>query len=84
MPITENNGISWENKFGKSFDDMDTDQKLITMYAVLNGLTIGQKEIKKITDCIPRHEVYFKLIGTAIVLILIPLVIAFCKMYFHI
>jgi hypothetical protein len=83
------NGIDWETKFGTPFSELPLDGKLTTMYAAIGEIYKGQKEISKQNECLEtqqkcldKHQTYFKLIFAIVALIIVPVVLMACRVWF--
>lgn len=63
------NGVNFNFKevYGQDFDDMSPEQRQMAMMSQLYFLRcefgMFKKNIDEITNCIPRHQTYFKIIG---------------------
>ncbi len=67
MPMANNFSFDFKQVFGKEFDDMSSDERQMAMmsqlYFLNQELMAFKKNVTKSIDCLPRHEVYFKIIG---------------------
>lgn len=66
MPAT--NGTYWVNKYGKSPKDMDEGEWRM-------ALTNELYEVRGVAQCVPRHELYFKIGGFILTFIICPILV---------
>ncbi len=66
MPI--DNGINWEGLTGKPIAEITLDDKLTIMIGKLIN-------IEKRTDCVPKHETYFKILTGVVSCVILPVLV---------